>query len=78
MVSIGTAAFIYNHRLKSIVLGSGLKYIGVSAFYNCKNLKQIRFNGTIEQWNCVQKPGDLWHYDVPTDKVVCLDGEAPL
>lgn len=78
VVSIGTAAFIYNHRLKSIVLGSGLKYIGVSAFYNCKNLKQIRFNGTIEQWNCVQKPGELWHYDVPTDKVVCLDGEAPL
>ena len=33
--------------------------IGRGAFYGCKSLKEIRFDGTMEQWDAVEK-GEDW------------------
>ena len=41
MTSIGENAFQDCSGLTSVTIGSGIKYIGLSAFANCKNLEEV-------------------------------------
>ncbi|MBE5739683.1 MAG: leucine-rich repeat domain-containing protein [Clostridiales bacterium] len=74
---IGAHAFEGCYSLKSIVLGENLASIGEEAFNWCTNLKSITFNGTVEQWNAIEK-GDNWNRGVPATEVVCIDGTVKL
>ena len=58
--TVGYAAFRYCSKLESVTIGSGIETIGDYAFGNC-NLKEVRFNGTQEQWNGVSKSAN-WAY----------------
>jgi len=53
--------------------------IGGYAFYYCSSLTSITFNGTIEQWNAIEKGSywsdGIWDEDyIPAKEVVCSDG----
>ena len=78
MTSIGKRAFSGCNGLTSVTIGNGVTSIGEDAFYNCTGLTNIKFNGTIAQWNAIEK-GSNWKYNVPSAcKVICTDGEIPI
>lgn len=63
--------------LESITLPGNLKLIMSLAFRQCYSLSNITFNGTIEQWNNVQKSSG-WNDDIPATYVQCTDGQVTL
>lgn len=77
MEEIGTESFYYCSYLESIILPSTLKKIGSRAFY-LSSLSDIRFSGTIEQWNSVEKGYECFTYIGDTIYVHCSDGKVSL
>ena len=63
--------------LESIVIPNSITSIGNSAFYYCTSLETIEFEGTVEQWNAIEKGGN-WNYYVSATEVICSDGVVPL
>ena len=77
MTTIGYEAFYCCINLTSVVIGDSVTTIGNYAFYDCTNLTSITFNGTVEEWNAIEKE-NYWNVLLPATKVVCLDGEVAL
>ena len=75
--SIKDLEFFYNKHVESIVIPTSICRIGYNAFAYCKNLKNISFKGTVDQWNAIEKT-DLWHYGIPATEVICSDGTVSL
>lgn len=63
--------------LQSVTIGSSLQTINANAFYLCSGLITINYEGTIEQWNAVDKV-DNWHNGVHATEVHCTDGDVSL
>ena len=70
-------AFSNCDGIKSITLGEGVTAIGQYAFEDCRLLTEIRFEGTLHQWNTLAKKAK-WNDGVPARKVICSDGEATI
>lgn len=70
---IPSAAFIRCRKLSSITIPSSVKEIGSLVFYNCDSLKEIRFAGTLSEWNSVKRD-DHYESNLPVNKVICRDG----
>ena len=77
VTSIGGNAFLGCSSLSSVVISNGVTIVGNSAFRYCYFLTSITFNGTIEEWNAIQK-GTLWNQGVRATKVICTDGEVEI
>ena len=69
--SIGNSAFEYS-GLKAVKLPHSCTEIQKNAFRHT-NLKRIMFDGTIEQWNAINK-AFYWNYGIGKCQVQCLDG----
>ncbi len=67
-------AFMDYAKLKSITLSANVTKIGYSAFKNCTGLTEIRFGGTVEQWQALEK-GSAWNRNTGSYRVICTDGE---
>lgn len=64
--------------LESVEVPDNVKNIKGWAFSGCTGLKEIRFGGTMEQWNAIGK-GSAWKSYVPDSaKVICTNGETSL
>ena len=63
--------------LTEVILPKSLTSIGNGAFASCTSLTSIIFEGTVEEWNAIEKV-DNWNMNVPATKVVCCDGEVAL
>lgn len=71
-------AFEGCYELISAEIGSSVTSIGRAAFLYCNSLTEIKYNGTVAQWNAVEKD-DTWNLGgVPATKVICTDGEVEL
>ena len=67
-------AFYDCTSLTSVTIGGGVTEIGESAFYDCESLTSIEFQGTLAQWQQIQK-GDDWNYNTGNYTITCTDGK---
>lgn len=71
--NISDNAFSMNPCLESIEIPASVKAIGSSALWGGSKLIIIRYKGTIEEWNKVDKK-DGWADECLTTEVMCSDG----
>lgn len=74
---ISSNSFYDLTSLTSVTIHEGVKVIGESAFEGCVSLSEFRFDGTVAQWEKVEKD-DLWFKHTAADCVKCTDGDVPL
>ena len=71
---IEDAAFYSNEDIKNLKLGKQIKYIGWNAFNHCRNLSEIIYDGSIDQFNLIDiKPKAF--SDIQAKTIQCLDDE---
>ncbi len=77
---IGEKAFKECHSLISITIPSSVVSIGREALYGCWRLEAINYDGTMAQWNAIER-GNAWDYDASystdaeTYVIHCVDGD---
>ena len=59
VTSIGGSAFYDCDSLTSVVIGDSVTSIGEKAFKDCESLTSIKYRGTKEGWNAIDK-GSYW------------------
>lgn len=77
VTTMGNGAFGYCYSLTSVTIPTSVTTIGSSAFEECTRLASINFEGTVEQWNAIEK-STSWNYKVPATEVVCSNGTVSL
>jgi hypothetical protein len=72
---IGQGSFAYCDQLVSVTIGNNVKTIGMNAFGDCPDIKRIKYNGTMLEWEAISK-GTGWvsHLVIPATYVECTDG----
>ena len=75
---IGINSFHGCKNLTTLDLPKSLIKIDKYAFMNCEKLRNVRFNGTIEEWNGVKLACAEIFHKVPVRKIKCLNGECRL
>lgn len=66
-----------NTTVKKVIIPSSVTKMGSSLFLFCPYLSEIQFNGTVSQWEAIEKD-DLWNLGVNINQVKCLDGTVTL
>ncbi len=61
------------NAMTSIEIPAGVTSIGDSAFRDCRELETILFNGTLEEWNRIDKQNS-WDDETGYYTVQCMDG----
>ena len=59
--------------LTSVTIGNGVTRIVDYAFRGCTGLTSVTFEGTVAEWNAIEK-GSRWYNNCPFTEVVCSDG----
>lgn len=77
VTEINELAFFGCDALTSITIPHSVTTIQYRAFEACTSLKTIIFDGTMEEWQAVEK-GNLWHFRTPATHVQCTDGNVKL
>ena len=74
LTTIAASAFEWCKGLVSITFPANLTSVGWDIFRECDNLKEIHFNGTVDQWNAIQKD-EKWDESIDEYIIYCTDGE---
>ena len=77
VIAIGEHALSYCDNLTSITISDSVTSIGDCAFMY-SNLESITFEGTVEQWNAIEKEDGSWNNSIPATEVICSDGVVSL
>ena len=75
---IGESAFSHCLSLTSITIPNSVTSIDGTMFVECLSLTSVIFNGTIAQWNTIEKRDHWVSEDIPATHVHCLDGDVAL
>ena len=70
-----SSVFARCSSLTSVLISKHTTNIGNMTFDGCESLIDIRYTGTIEQWQEI-KLGTCWNRDVPTKIVHCSNGDV--
>lgn len=76
VTSIGHSSFV-GGGIEHITIPYGVTTIFANAFYDCLELTNITYTGTVQQWNAITKM-DGWHTNIPATYVQCSDGQVAL
>ena len=71
---IGMNAFYDCVSLTSVTIPNSVTCIYYQAFYGCSSLARIIYDGTIAQWNAIEK-GNYWNENTGNYTVHCTDGD---
>ena len=74
VTSIGYEAFYYCSNLTSVTISDSVTSFAFEAFRGCSNLTTINYEGTMEQWNSIEK-ADSWDKFIDSYTVHCTDGD---
>lgn len=74
VTSIGYEAFYYCTNLTSVTISDSVTSFAFEAFRGCSNLTTINYEGTMEQWNSIEK-ADSWDKFIDSYTVHCTDGD---
>lgn len=77
VTTIEIFAFFGCTKLTTVTIPDTVTAIRYNAFTDCKKMTSIIFEGTVEEWNAIEK-GSMWNNGVPATKVICEDGEVAL
>ena len=72
---INSYAFAGDTSLTNITIPDSVNEIGESAFAWCTSLTSIKFNGSVKQWETIEKDAG-WNNEIPASKIVCSDGNV--
>lgn len=75
--TISHSAFIECSSLTSVVIPSSVVKIESYAFRNCKSLNSVTFEGTVEEWNSMDKDSN-WFQNAPATYIQCSNGQVVL
>ena len=73
VTEIKSNAFMNNVNIEVLYISKSITKIGTFAFSGCTGLKTINYDGTMAQWNSINKV-DGWSYGAGVFTVVCSDG----
>ena len=74
---VGNDLFIGCTCLDEVVLPSSIWHIGVIVFDGCYYLYEIHFNGTMAEWEAIEKEED-WKNNSGIQQIICSDGTITL
>ncbi len=75
LTEIGAYMFDNCKNLKTVTIFGNVTHIQYGAFWDCESLTDIYFEGTIEQWNAIDK-WDNWDLRTGEYTVHCTDGDV--
>lgn len=73
VITIGENAFEYSDRLQCVRIPSTIRLIGNEAFIGAGLLTEFYYNGTVAQWNVIEK-GKNWDLYTGEYVIHCTDG----
>ena len=70
------SGFGYSPNLEWVCLPSTIRYIGQGILEYCPKFREIRYNGTVEQWQSIEKSEEwlMGWYNVDQFDIICTDG----
>ena len=71
--SLGEYAFYNCEGLTTIYIGSNIRKLNMKVFGDCINLTSIHYNGSMEEWNAIEKDEE-WDLGTADYTVYCTDG----
>ena len=79
VTNIGKDAFAYCVGLVSLTIGNNVTKIEPYALFKCTSMLSITFNGTVEEWEKIDKDNDrTWSRYIPATYVQCIDGRVEI
>lgn len=70
MNSIPVGCFQSCDQVETIRISKNITEIGSAAFYGCISLKEVYYDGTLEDWNNINMATNTWYGSVPTSSVI--------
>lgn len=74
VTTIAYQAFYDCDSIEKVYLTNSITKFDVAAFWHCDNLTEFYFDGTVEEWNAINK-GANWDRGLNGYTVYCTDGE---
>lgn len=62
--------------LKTVVIGKNVELLSSESFASCESLTDVRYNGSVEEWNAISEKEAGWCADSGVTEIICTDGKA--